>query len=254
MRSIRAGAVLLLATDHRDPLTEALGLGFGPPADAVRPPPAGTPSRPLPRTGWSRRPRSAGFRMAPSPSSAAAMPPPWRSCRWGGGASSRSPSRACSRTTASPATVWRSRFRSRGPQGAGPSASTRSTRAGRRRSARSRSCPVGAARRFSRWRRSRSWPPWPRPAVSAPWPPRRGRPPERRSSSSGRWRECTARPGAWPRPPDRSHTPTGPVSAAWPNWPRTRSSSSSPPRPRGSPCEHASASRNSTRRVTGGDR
>ncbi len=36
VRSIRAGAVLLLATDHRDPLTEALGLGFGPPAE-VRP-------------------------------------------------------------------------------------------------------------------------------------------------------------------------------------------------------------------------
>jgi hypothetical protein len=38
--SIRAGAVLLLATDHRDPLTEALGLRFGPPADA-RPTAAG---------------------------------------------------------------------------------------------------------------------------------------------------------------------------------------------------------------------
>jgi hypothetical protein len=38
--SIRAGAVLLLATDHRDPLTEALGLRFGPPADA-RPTSAG---------------------------------------------------------------------------------------------------------------------------------------------------------------------------------------------------------------------
>jgi hypothetical protein len=38
--AIRAGAVLLLATDHRDPLTEALGLGFGPPADA-RPTAAG---------------------------------------------------------------------------------------------------------------------------------------------------------------------------------------------------------------------
>jgi hypothetical protein len=38
--SIRAGAVVLLATDHRDPLTEALGLRFGPPADA-RPTSAG---------------------------------------------------------------------------------------------------------------------------------------------------------------------------------------------------------------------
>jgi hypothetical protein len=38
--SIRAGAVLLLATDHRDPLTEALGLRFGPPADA-HPTPSG---------------------------------------------------------------------------------------------------------------------------------------------------------------------------------------------------------------------
>jgi hypothetical protein len=38
--SIRAGAVLLLATDHRDPLTEALGLRFGPAGDA-RPTPAG---------------------------------------------------------------------------------------------------------------------------------------------------------------------------------------------------------------------
>ena len=35
------------------------------------------------------------FRAAPSPSSAAATPPPWRSCRWGGEVSSRSPSRAC---------------------------------------------------------------------------------------------------------------------------------------------------------------
>ncbi len=40
VRSIRAGTVLLLATDHRDPLTEALGLRFGPPADA-RPTAAG---------------------------------------------------------------------------------------------------------------------------------------------------------------------------------------------------------------------
>jgi hypothetical protein len=38
--SIRRGAVLLLATDHPDPLTEALGLRFGPPADA-RPTAAG---------------------------------------------------------------------------------------------------------------------------------------------------------------------------------------------------------------------
>jgi hypothetical protein len=35
VRSIRAGAVLLLATDHRDPLTEALGLSFGGPTDAL---------------------------------------------------------------------------------------------------------------------------------------------------------------------------------------------------------------------------
>lgn len=32
--AIRGGAILVLATDHREPLTEALGLGFGPPADA----------------------------------------------------------------------------------------------------------------------------------------------------------------------------------------------------------------------------
>src|SRR5262249_9134895 len=40
VKSIRAGAVLLLATDHRDPLTEALGLRFGGAAD-VRPTAAG---------------------------------------------------------------------------------------------------------------------------------------------------------------------------------------------------------------------
>jgi hypothetical protein len=40
VQSVRAGAVLLVATNHRNPLTEALGLGFGPPADA-RPTAAG---------------------------------------------------------------------------------------------------------------------------------------------------------------------------------------------------------------------
>jgi hypothetical protein len=35
VKSLRAGAVLLLASDHRNPLTEALGLRFGGPSDAL---------------------------------------------------------------------------------------------------------------------------------------------------------------------------------------------------------------------------
>ncbi len=55
LRSVRAGAVLLLATDARDPLTAALGLRFGFPGDA-RPTPAGLRAFP----GLSPAPVAAG--------------------------------------------------------------------------------------------------------------------------------------------------------------------------------------------------
>jgi len=65
VRSIRAGAVLLLASDHRNPLTEALGLRFGGPAD-TRPTAAGMHAFPgvsaggrVAATTFSRLPRGA---------------------------------------------------------------------------------------------------------------------------------------------------------------------------------------------------
>ena len=65
IRSIRAGAVLLLASDHRNPLTEALGLRFGGPAD-TRPTAAGAHAFPglsadgrVAQTTFSRLPQGA---------------------------------------------------------------------------------------------------------------------------------------------------------------------------------------------------
>ncbi len=87
--------------------------------------------------------------------------------------------------------------------------------------------------------------PWPRPAVSAPWRPRTPSP--RRSTV-----ELVRSLAAMHRSAGRLAAATGPLAHAY----RARLgglaelaedalSSSSPPRPRGSPCEHASASRNS---------
>jgi hypothetical protein len=65
VRAIRGGAVLLLASDHRNPLTEALGLRFGGPAD-TRPTAAGRQAFPglsagggAATTTFSRLPRGA---------------------------------------------------------------------------------------------------------------------------------------------------------------------------------------------------
>jgi hypothetical protein len=79
--SIRRGAVLLLATDHRDPLTEALGLRFGPPADA-RPTAAGrrafpglSPEGVFAATTFGRLPRGSVALVGGPDAAAAALVP-----------------------------------------------------------------------------------------------------------------------------------------------------------------------------------
>ena len=245
LRSVRAGAVLLLATDAPDPLTAG-------PGAALRLPRRGPPDRRrrCARSRGLRRPvrrRDATFATVPRRAARADRHAQrrrrWWSCPVGKGsvwvalaaaAADQPRRRSLGAAVALPLAVARRRH---------GRLSTRSTRAARRRSARSPTCRLGQLVILEA-------------AVIAVLPPLRRAPP--RAGGAGgaeagrstvelcaRWRRCTARRDGSARSPGRWPAPTARTSAGSPGRPSRRCTSSSPPRRPAPPCEHALGSRRS---------